>query len=73
MELSICENPKTTVSDPLYDTLCDLPFDGGLTREIVVALIDRIIIYGKDRIEIKWTFSDAALITGMEEQNHATI
>lgn len=68
MELSICENPKATVSDPLYDTLCDLPFDGGLTREIVVALIDRIIIYDKDRIEIKWTFSDAALITGMEEQ-----
>lgn len=68
MELSMNKKPKATISDPLHDALCDLPLDDGLTREIVVALIDRVIIYGKDRIEIKWTFSDAALITGMEEQ-----
>ncbi len=62
MELSIKENPKETISDPLYDVLFDLPFDGSLTREIVVALIDRVIIYDKDRIEIKCTFSDAPLV-----------
>ena len=48
-------------ADPLRDKMSVLRFDGLLTREIADALIDRVLVYGKDRIEIKWKFTDAAL------------
>jgi hypothetical protein len=35
-----------------------LRFDGQLTREIADALIDKVVVFGPGKIEIKWRFKD---------------
>ena len=30
----------------------------GLNREIVDAFVEEIVVYAKDRVEIKWKFND---------------
>ncbi|MDR1538764.1 MAG: hypothetical protein LBU32_12365 [Clostridiales bacterium] len=52
---------------PEKDAACDNPFRGimaklrfeeRLTREITIALIDKMLVYGSDKIEIKRKFTD---------------
>lgn len=31
----------------------------GLNREIVDAFVEEIVVYAKDRVEIKWKFNDS--------------
>jgi len=67
LELLAVKKREVDVSDPFIDKLRDLRFEDSLTREIVAALIDRIVVYDKDRIEIKWKYSDAALAAVLEK------
>jgi len=65
VERRIRNNAVVPDAVPLQDKMSVLRFDGLLTREIADALIDRVLVYGKDRIEIKWKFTDAALAAMM--------
>ena len=38
-----------------------LLFNGQLTREIVDAMVKSVVVYNKDRIEIRWKFTDAVI------------
>ena len=53
LERRIRNNVVVPDTDPLRDKMSILRFDGLLTREIADALIDRVLVYGTDRIEIK--------------------
>lgn len=68
LEKRIRNNKAVPDAGPFVDKMRTLRFDGILTREVVDALIDRVLVYGKDRIEIIWKFSDAALAATMERE-----
>ena len=67
LEMLAVKKREVDVADPFIDKLRDLRFEDSLTREIVASLIGRIVVYDKDRIEIKWKYSDATLAAVLEK------
>jgi len=62
-ELEEKRHEKSIFVSQYIGYLCDLSFSGELNREIVDKLLDKVIVYDANRIEVKWNFSDNIILT----------
>ncbi len=62
-EMKLLERDIKTAGDvvtmnPVYEILKDTPNPAEYSNALVAALVDTVIVYDENRVEVKWKFND---------------